>query len=196
VTKDDLIAFEDDVARRFDMGEIASPVHLAGGNEDDLIAIFKDVRPGDWKFCTYRSHPHALLSGIPAAEVMEQIVAGNSMHLMFPEHRFFSSAIVGGCLPIAVGVAYAIKRQGGKDRVWCFCGDMAASIGTFHDAFYYASGHDLPIRFVIEDNGHSVCTPTAGVWNLRFCPPDCEMMMHYLYKPTRPHWSTKQGRSF
>jgi len=124
VTPADLIAFEREVADRFERGEIRGPIHLSGGNEQNLIDIFKGVPKDAWVFSTWRSHYHALLHGVPADKVMAQIMEGRSMNLAFPEHRFFTSAIVGGILPIAVGVAAAKQNT-----VWCFVGDMAAMGG-------------------------------------------------------------------
>ena len=112
-TADDLIAFEKEVARRFENGEIRAPVHLSGGNETQIISIFENIKKTDWVFCTYRNHYAALLHGIPADWLMAQILAGKSMILSNVEHRFLTSAIVGGILPIAFGVAAAIQRQKG-----------------------------------------------------------------------------------
>jgi TPP-dependent pyruvate/acetoin dehydrogenase alpha subunit len=158
MTAAELRAFEREVADAFEAGRIKAPVHLSDGNEDQLIEIFREISPSSWIFSTWRSHYHALLHGIPRELVMSEILAGRSMNLHFPEHRFFTSSIVGGILPIACGIAAS------GAEVWCFIGDMTASIGAFHDAEKYAVGHDLPITFVVEDNGFSVGTPTAEVW--------------------------------
>jgi pyruvate dehydrogenase E1 component alpha subunit len=113
---------------------------------------------------------------------MSEIMAGRSMMLHFPEYRFFTSAIVGGILPIACGVAAA------GARVWCFVGDMTASIGAFHDAAKYAYGHDLPIRFVIEDNGLSTNTPTDATWGGYWEARECwRLVDEYRYKRAYPH---------
>ena len=108
-TQEKLIAFEKEVARRWEAGEISSPCHFSGGNEKQLIEIFKNISPDDWKLCTWRSHYAALLSGIPPDELMRQILAGKSMSINSVEHRFYSSAIAGGILPIAVGLGMGIK---------------------------------------------------------------------------------------
>jgi pyruvate dehydrogenase E1 component alpha subunit len=79
--------------------------------------------------------------------------------------RSLPSAIVGGILPIAVGIAMGIKRQGGTNNVICFLGEMTSESGAFHEALKYSLNHDLPILFVLEDNEKSVCTPTLPVWN-------------------------------
>ena len=147
MTAADLRAFEREVADAFEAKKITGPIHLSEGNEAQLIDIFREIPRDAWVFSTWRSHYHALLHGVPRELVMAEILAGRSMMLHFPEYRFFTSAIVGGILPIACGVAAA----GGQ--VWCFVGDMTASIGAFQDAQWYAVGHDLPITFVIEDNG-------------------------------------------
>jgi pyruvate dehydrogenase E1 component alpha subunit len=164
VTRDDLIAFEADIAAEFNAAKIRAPIHLDGGNEDELIAVFADIHPSDWVFCSWRSHYKALLHGIPPEKVKAEIMAGRSISLCFPEHRFFSSAIVGGNLPIALGVAWAIKRAGLPETVYAFLGDMAAMTGMFHECREYARGHGLPIIFVVENNRKSVCTPTAEAW--------------------------------
>ena len=168
MTKAELIAFEKDIAECFERGEIKGPVHLSGGNEDQLIEIFKEVLRTDWVFSTWRNHYHALLHGISPERLKAAIIRGPSMNINFPDYRFLTSAIVGGILPIACGVAAGIRRRGEKDRVWCFVGDMAATIGAFREAGEYAFGHDLPITFVIEDNGVSTNTPTDECWGLGF----------------------------
>jgi pyruvate dehydrogenase E1 component alpha subunit len=102
------------------------------------------------------------------------------------EHRFYSSAIVGGQLPIAVGVAAALKRKGCHRKVWCFLGDMAATTGAFHETHTYAYMHDLPIAFVIEDNGVSCNTPTKECWGGGFYGR-AKNVRGYTYERTWPH---------
>jgi TPP-dependent pyruvate/acetoin dehydrogenase alpha subunit len=181
----DLIAFEDDIAAEFAAGNIRAPVHLSGGNEEQLIEIFKKIKPEDWVFCTWRSHYHALLKGVPPAEVRAAIMDGQSITLTFPKYRLFSSAIVGGICPIAVGLAWAIKKRGGSERVWCFIGDMAAESGIHHEAFNYSYGRSLPIKFMIEDNKRSVGVNTKDVWGIREVTDEGDDT--YDYNLTRPH---------
>lgn len=166
----------------FEAGKIRAPIHLSGGNEEQLIRIFKDIQPTDWVFSNHRSHFHALLKGIPHDWLLAEILAGHSITINNAEHKFFSSAIVGGILPIAVGVAMT------GARVWVFCGDMASSGGIFYECLKYAKGHSLPIKFVIEDNGLSVCTPTVEAWG--HLPSVIEEDEYYSYKPTFPHQGT------
>ena len=159
LTAAELIAFEKDIAREFDAGRIRAPVHLNSPEQAEaLIGIFKDVAPEDWVLSTWRGTFHALLKGIPPEEVKRQIMVGRSMFISSPQHRFLSSAIMGAMLPIACGLAFH------GARVWCFIGDMAASIGAFHDAVKFADGRCLDVRFVVEDNGLSTNTPTEAAW--------------------------------
>ena len=162
--KDKLIAFEKRVAEAFEQKLVKGPMHLSGGNEDQLLEIFKEIHPEDWCVTFYRNHYHALLHGVPEEKLFKAICDGHSMTLQFPEHRFFSTAIVGGQLSIAVGISAALKRKDCKRKVWVFMGDMAASIGVAWEAVYYAAGHELPVRFITEDNGLSCNSPTDECW--------------------------------
>ena len=162
--ENELIDFEMSIADKFNAGCIRAPIHLSRGNEQFLINIFKDWRDGDWGFSFWRNHYHALLVGIPPEEVRRQIIAGRSMTVCSPQHHFFASAIVAGCFPIALGVAWEIKRRGGKERVWIFTGDMGAQTGMAMECYNYGREHGLPLIWVLEDNGKSVCTVTKDVW--------------------------------
>ncbi len=177
MTKNELIAFEEEIKDLFLEARIRAPIHLSRGNEEQLIKIFKEVKPEDWVFSTHRSHYHALLKGIDPEWVRDEILSGRSMHLNNKEHNFFSSAIVSGCLPIALGAAMAIKRKRVKKQVWVFVGDMARETGIFHECFLYALLHQLPITFVVEDNGLSTNTPTHKVWG---------RWKHHTTKPPGP----------
>jgi len=183
VNKQELIAFEDMIADLFNKGKIPYPVHFSNGNENALIAIFKDINKNDWVCGSWRMHYQCLLHGVPQEELKEEIMKGNSMTLCFPEKRILSSAIVGGSLSIAVGIALGIKRRGGDEKVWCFLGDMAAASGNFHEAMKYGANHSLPIHWVIEDNGVSVLTPTREVWG----EPKPPYIRRYEYKSRFPH---------
>lgn len=184
MTPADLLAFEADMTALFEQGQIRAPLHLAGGNEQALIDVFKGIDLAhDWIAVGWRSHYHCLLAGVPPEKVKEAILDGRSITMCFPEYRVISSAIVGGIAPIAMGIAWGIKRRGEPGKVWCFIGDMTARTGIVAETMHYAMGHKLPIQFVIEDNGKSVCTPTDNVWgNGGYAP-----VLHYRYELTRPH---------
>ena len=160
-----LKAFEADIAEEFNSGNIRAPIHLSGGNEGDVIEQFLPVDINqDWCCSTWRSHYHAILMGVPLPSLKADILAGKSITLCYPDFRFVSSAIVGGIIPIALGLAWAIKRSGGTNKVHCFIGDMAARTGIKWECHNYAEGHELPLRFIIEDNGKSVCSDTGKTW--------------------------------
>jgi len=185
--KQDLLDFEEEIATDFAAKKIAAPVHLGGGNETELISIFWDVKPNDWVLCSWRSHYHCLLKGVPREEVKSSILDGRSIALCFPEHRILCSAIVGGIAPIAVGIAYGIRKREGfgpQTMVHCFMGDMSFECGVVQESIKYAARHDLPVRFIVEDNGKSVCTDTKQTWGLSAKKPD---ILRYSYQMSRPH---------
>lgn len=180
-SKQKLIQFEEGMADSFENGDIKGPIHLAGTNEDELIRLFKKIKKTDWIFSTWRNHYHWLLSGRSIKDLTYQIFDSHSMHVY--GDKFFTSAIVGGISPIAMGVAYSIKKKNLKEHVWCFVGDMAASGGLFHECEKYSQGHDLPITYVIEDNGLSVITDTKEVWG----KGKKKKTIRYDYKRKWPH---------
>ena len=202
MTPEQLIAFEEEVAAIFNAVKVRAPVHLYSGNEAQMIEVFKGIGKHDWVFCSWRSHYQCLLKGVPRDEVMAEIVAGRSISLCFPEHRVYSSAIVGGVLPIAVGAAMAIQRSGEDARVHCFMGEMTAETGIAHESIKYARNHRLPIRFIVEDNGKSVCTETRSAWNqpkLSFEHLENqrdEYVHYYRYETRWPHAGAGQRVQF
>lgn len=186
----ELIDFEREIGECFNSAQIKAPIHLYSGNEDQMIEIFKKIKPDDWIFCTWRSHYQCLLKGVSKSELKKAILDGKSITLCFPEKRIYSSAIVTGNIPIATGAAIDIKRKNESNHVWCFVGDMTSETGTFHENHKYAVNHDLPITFIIEDNGISVCTDTRKVWNideLTYSKPGIEKIIYYKYKNNYPH---------
>ena len=190
MNREDLINFETEIADLFNAGKIRAPVHLYSGNEDEMIEIFREVKPEDWVMCSWRSHYQCLLKGVPPQEIKDEILAGRSISLCFPEYRVVSSAIVGGIVPIAVGVAASIKRSGGQARVHCFMGEMTAETGTAHEAVKYSENHQLPIRFIVEDNAKSVCTDTRESWSqnvLTYENNTHPMVRYYKYQTKYPH---------
>jgi TPP-dependent pyruvate/acetoin dehydrogenase alpha subunit len=175
-TPEDLIKYEDSVCDLFAQKKIRAPVHLDNGNEQPLIDVFTNfVDENDWVMGSWRQHYKCLLKGVPQKELTQAILEGKSISLCFPAYRVISSAIVGGILPIAVGAAMGIKRRKSTYKVVCFLGEMTSETGAFHEALKYSVQHDLPVLFVIEDNGKSVCTETLQAWNLKkltYAPED------------------------
>lgn len=188
----DLIAFESSIAESFNRGEIRAPVHLSDGQEEPLIDYFRQVKESDWICSQWRSHYHCLLKGVPPEELRAEIMAGRSISLCFPRQRVISSAIAGGIIPIAVGIAMGIKRAGGSELVHAFLGDMMSQSGIAFECINYADNFSLPIQFVVEDNEISVCTDTKAAWGRTrqwyyevLQRPN--LVTYYKYKSRWPH---------
>ena len=193
-TEEKLIAFEQQIVDIWEAGKITGPVHLSNGNESQLIEIFKRIRESDWVFSTWRSHYHWVLKGLSADYGTELIKQGKSITLCDTDGKFYSSAIVGGTLPIALGVASALKKDGSDEKVWVFVGDMSFESGIFYEVHKYARNFDLPLYFVVEDNGVSTYTPTDATWNIkREVPSD---VIHYTYKSKYPHYGSGKWIAF
>ena len=185
-----LKSYEAEIAESFNRGEIKFPVHLSDGNEEHLLRIFKNVAESDWVFCSWRSHYQCLLKGVDPKELSDAISRGRSIALSFLNYRVFSTAIVGGQLPIAVGMALAIKEKKVEEHVWCFLGDMTSESGIAQSSIAFATNFDLPITFVIEDNGKSVLTDTRSTWNselLRFEKFANSKVISFKYESKYPH---------
>ena len=188
--KEKLIKFEDEIAELFNSGKIKAPVHLYHGNEDQIIKVFEKIKQNDWIFCTWRSHYQCLLKGVPEKEIKQEIISGKSISLCFPKYNIYSSAMVGGSIPIAVGTAMSLKRKKSKNKVYCFMGEMTSETGIAYECVKYSKNFKLPIHFIIEDNEKSVCTDTRKVWNtkkLSYEGMADEYVTYYHYKLKYPH---------
>lgn len=190
MTKQELIDFESRIADLYRQGELPFLFHLSGGNEDQLIEIFKEIKEGDYVLSTHRNHYHALLHGIPPNELEEKIKNGRSMFVFDRKRNFFTSAIIGGTPAIAAGIALALKRKGSKQKVWCFVGDGIEDTGHLWEAARYVDGHDLPCTFVIEDNNRSVETSKQERWGRATDPIWQRCVRKYKYEITYPHART------
>lgn len=190
-SKENLILFEKKIADLFNSAKIRSPIHLYYGNEAEIIKIFKKIKKNDWVFCSWRSHYQCLLKGVPEKSLIDKIIEGKSISLCFPKYRIFSSAIVGGTLPIAVGLAMGLKRDKIiNEKVYCFIGDMTSETGIANECIKYSINHQLPIKFIIEDNNLSVCTDTRETWNIKSLTYENfnnKYIYYYKYKSKYPH---------
>ena len=190
MNKHQLIKFEEEIADLFNNAKIKAPIHLHSNNEKNLIKIFKKIKKNDWVFCSWRSHYHCLLKGVPISILKKEILNGKSISLCFPKYKIYSSAIVGGNLPIAVGMALSYKNKKKKNKVYCFIGDMTSATGIAHECIKYSINKKLPIKFIIEDNEKSVCTDTRKVWSqkkLSFEKYSSKYVYYYKYHLKFPH---------
>lgn len=187
-TEEELIAFENRIGDLYMDNKLPFLFHLSGGNEKELIDIFKDIKEGDYVISNHRSHYHALLHGIPPEVVEDRILNGRSMFIYDRERNFFCSAIIGGTPAIAAGIAWALKQKGSDKKVWCFIGDGTEDNGHTYEAIRYVDGFDLPCTFVIENNNRSVETTNEERWgktaDYMWNSPS---VRKYYYDITYPH---------
>ena len=195
----DLINFEDNIAKLFNEAKIKAPIHLYSGNEKFLINFFKKIKKKDWVLCSWRSHYQCLLKGVPPKKIKNEIIDGKSISLCFLDYKVYSSAIVGGSLPIAVGLAMSLKRKKSKNKIYCFIGDMTSETGIAHECIKYSRNKNLPIHFIVEDNRKSVCTDTRKAWSkkkLTYENVSDKFVTYYKYKLKYPHAGAGQRVQF
>lgn len=183
-----IINFEEDIKKIYESGKVKAPIHLSGNNEDNLIKIFRKIKKKDWVISTWRSHYHALLHGFPSKLLKKRIIQGRSMGINSKKYKFYSSSIVGGGIPIGLGIAMANKLKKNKSIVWIFIGDMTYETGTFHECYKYAKNFKLPLKFVVEDNNLSTNTPTNKAWKKK--SKINKDIIYYKYKRKYPHHGT------
>lgn len=190
-----VIIFEKKIFDTYNKGLIKYPVHLSKGNEKQLLKIFQYIGKNDWLFSSWRNHAHALLHGMSEKKLYDQIINGKSMYVSCNKRKIFCSSIAGGIIPIALGVALAIKKRKEKNKVWLFVGDMTSKMGVFHETYHYSRNFNLPLEIVIEDNGASVYTDTKKTWNISKLdyPKD---VFYYDFKMEYPHHGTGKWVSF
>ena len=195
----DLINFEDNIAKLFNEAKIKAPIHLYSGNEKFLINFFRKIKKNDWVLCSWRSHYQCLLKGVPPRKITNEIIDGKSISLCFLDYKVYSSAIVGGSLPIAVGLALSLKRKKSKNKIYCFIGDMTSETGIAHECIKYSRNKNLPIHFIVEDNRKSVCTDTRKAWSknkLTYENISDKFVTYYKYKLKYPHAGAGQRVQF
>jgi len=187
-TKQELIDFEDGIGDLYMDNKLPFLFHLSGGNEEQLIEIFENINEGDYVISNHRSHYHALLHGVPPEVIEDRILNGRSMFIYDKQRNFFCSAIIGGTPAIAVGIAWALKRKGSKQKVWCFIGDGTEDSGHTYEAIRYVDGFDLPCTFVIENNNRSVESTNEERWGKTADYKwDSKCVLKYYYEITYPH---------
>jgi pyruvate dehydrogenase E1 component alpha subunit len=160
--------FEDKCAQLYSAEKIRGFLHLCSGQEAVAVGVMESLEQGDAIVATYREHGQALAWGIPLNKVMAEMYGkvggccrgrGGSMHLFDKERRFFGgNAIVGGGLPLAVGLALADKKLARAQVSCCFFGDGAAAEGEFHESLNLAALWQVPVLFVCENNQYAMGT--------------------------------------
>jgi pyruvate dehydrogenase E1 component alpha subunit len=160
--------FEEKAAEAYALGKIGGFCHLYIGQEAVAVGSLAALRDDDYVICSYREHGQALVRGIPPGAVMAELFGkatgcskgkGGSMHLFDAGRRFLGGhGIVGGHIPLAAGIAFAVKYRAGDQVCLCYFGEAAVNIGAFHEALNMASVWKLPVIFLCENNRYGMGT--------------------------------------
>jgi pyruvate dehydrogenase E1 component subunit alpha len=160
--------FEEKAAEAYALGKIGGFLHLYIGEEAVAVGATSVLRPDDYAVAAYREHGHCLAKGADPRRVMAELFGrrdglskgkGGSMHLFDKSVNFLGGhAIVGSHLPLAAGVGFAIKYEGGDQVIVCYFGDGAVPEGEFHEAMNLASLWKLPVIFLCENNRYAMGT--------------------------------------
>ncbi len=160
--------FEEKAAEAYALGKIGGFCHLYIGQEAVAVGSLAALRDDDYVISSYREHGQALARGVPASAVMAELFGkatgcsrgkGGSMHLFDAGRRFLGGhAIVGGHIPLAAGLGFAIRYRGGDQLCLCYFGEAAVNIGGFHEALNMASVYKLPVIFCCENNRYGMGT--------------------------------------
>src|SRR5690349_15671249 len=160
--------FEERTAEAYALGKIGGFCHLYIGQEAVSTGTISMLRPDDYVITTYRDHGPALARGMTPRAVMAELFGrqdgcsrgkGGSMHLFDTNTNFLGGhGIVGGHVPLAAGVGFAIKYRGGDQVIVCFMGESVVNTGAFHEALNMAALWKLPCVFIIENNRYGMGT--------------------------------------
>jgi len=160
--------FEEKAAENYALGKIGGFLHLSIGEEAVAVGVTSMLRPDDYAISTYREHGHCLAKGSDPKRMMAELFGrqdglskgkGGSMHLFDKSTNFLGGhAIVGSHLPVAAGVGFAIKYQGGDQVCVCYFGDGAVPEGEFHESLNLASLWKLPVIYICENNRYAMGT--------------------------------------
>ncbi len=160
--------FEEKAAEAYAMGKIGGFLHLYIGEEAVAVGATSTLRPDDYAIAAYRDHGHCLAKGSDPRRAMAELYGrrdglshgkGGSMHLFDKTTNFLGGhAIVGAHLPIAAGVAFAVKYQGTDQVIVCYFGDGAVPEGEFHESMNLSALWKLPVVWICENNRYAMGT--------------------------------------
>ena len=160
--------FEERCAEAYALGRIGGFCHLYIGQEAVGAGAIAALRDDDYIVTTYRDHGQALARGMSPRAIMAELFGrtdgcargkGGSMHLFDRSLNFLGGhGIVGGHVPLAAGVGFAIKYRGGDQVCLCFMGESVVNTGAFHEALNMAALWKLPVVFLIENNRYGMGT--------------------------------------
>lgn len=163
--------FEERTAQSYQQAKIGGFCHLYIGQEAAAVGSIMALNGDDPIITAYRDHAHALVRGMNPNYAMAEMYGkvdgcakgkGGSMHFFDkPHHMYGGHAIVGGQCPLAIGLAFATKYNNENKVTICYLGDGALNQGAFHESMNLAGLWNLPIIFVVENNGYSMGTKTS-----------------------------------
>jgi pyruvate dehydrogenase E1 component alpha subunit len=163
--------FEDKCAELYTQEKIRGFLHLYDGEEAVAVGVIPLLEKRDRVVATYREHGHALVRGVSMAAALAEMYGkqegcsrgrGGSMHLFDRATNFYGgNAIVGGGLPLAVGLALADRMRGTGNITACFFGEGAVAEGEFHESMNLAALWRLPVLFICENNLYAMGTALA-----------------------------------
>ena len=169
--------FEEKVAEAYALGKIGGFCHLYIGQEACGTGVISMLREDDYVITTYRDHGQAICRGVSPRAVMAELFGrvdgcskgkGGSMHMFDRNVNFLGGhGIVGGHVPIATGVAFAIKYRGGDQAIACFMGEAAVNNGAFHESLNMAGLWKLPVIYVIENNKYGMGTAESRASSIK-----------------------------
>ena len=162
--------FEELAYRAYEAGEIAGTIHASIGQEAVAVGAIAALRPDDVVFTHHRGHGHALAKGVDPVRLFAELLGrangvsggkGGSMHATDVNVGFFGSyAVVGGSIPLAVGVALAARRRGLDTVAVSIFGDGAVNQGVLYESLNLARIWSLPVVFLCENNRYAISVPS------------------------------------
>jgi TPP-dependent pyruvate/acetoin dehydrogenase alpha subunit len=164
--------FEESLVHLFEQHAFMAHYHLYIGQEATGMAIMETLRPGDKLATTHRNHGHVLGRGADPARAMAEILCrttglcngfGGTLHLTDPDLGFLhTSSIVGGCIGLATGAAFALKKEGGENVAVAFFGDGSLEEGISYEAMNFAALWELPVVYICENNSRGALGSVKG----------------------------------
>ena len=200
--------FEDMTSALYIQQKIRGFLHLYNGQEALLAGALLAMEPGDKMITAYRNHVQPIGLGVDPRKIMAELMGkvtgtsrgkGGSMHMFSKEHHFYGGhGIVGGQIPLGAGLAFADKYEGRNNVTLTYMGDGAVRQGSLHETFNLAMLWNLPVVFVVENNGYAMGTSlkrTANheeIWawatKCRACPWTEWILLRCTTPCTKP-WS-------
>jgi pyruvate dehydrogenase E1 component alpha subunit len=171
--------FETESLRQYQAKKMGGFLHLYNGQESVAVGCVSLMGDEDQIITAYRDHGHALAVGMTMNECMAELFGkatgcskgkGGSMHFFAPDKNYWGGhGIVAGQTPLGLGLGYALKYKGLKGAAMCFMGDGAVNQGCFYESLNIASLFEIPVVYIIENNGYSMGTSLARSSAFKSC---------------------------